>query len=161
MTLNEALLQKLSEWRPTGPGRHVLAASVPDAGWTAAVTADRADATGCLLWEVALSRTAAVPAGLTLHRWAEQAAKRVTALLEPLSVHEVDAVRGEAILRSQAPANRAGQLGYYEVLLRGTASATLRRYGASHQPGSHRQQVAFPLTHEALAKVAEDLTAAQ
>jgi hypothetical protein len=159
MTLNETFLQKLSEWNPTGPGRHVLAALAPDAGWTATVTADRTDSTGCLLWEVGLSRTGPVPAGLTLRVWVEQAASRITGLLEPLAVYEIDDVRGEAILRSQAPAQRAGQLGYYEILLRGTASATLRRYTASHQPGSHRQQVAFALTHEALAKVAEDLTA--
>jgi hypothetical protein len=159
MTLNETLLQKLSEWNPTGPGRHVLAALAPEAGWTATITADRADASACVLWDVALTRTGAVPAGLTLRSWAEQAAKRIMGLLEPLSVYEIDDSRGEAILRSQAPTQRAGQLGYYEVLLRGTASATLRRFSASNQPGSHRQQVAFALTHEALAKVAEDLTA--
>jgi hypothetical protein len=112
-----------------------------------------------MLWEVALGRTGVVPAGLTLRSWAEQAAKRVTGLLEPLAVYEIDDARGEAILRSQAPTQRAGHLGYYEVLLRGTASAMLRRYSARHQPGSHRQQVAFALTHEALAKVADDLTA--
>lgn len=159
MTLNETLLQKLSEWHPTGPGRHVLAALAPEAGWTATIAADRTDATGCMIWEVALSRTGAVPANLTLRSWAELAAKRTTGLLESLAVYEIDDGRGEAILRSQTPTQRAGQVGFYEVVLRGTASATLCRYTASHQPGSHRQQVAFALTHEAMAKVAEDLTA--
>lgn len=157
MTLNETLQQKLSEWKPGGEGRQVLTAAAADAGWTAVVTADRADSVGCLVRELGLSRTGATPPGLTLRSWADQTAKRVTGLLEPLAVHEVDDARGEAILRSQTPAQRGGQLSYYELRLRGTAAATLGRYQASHVPGSHREQVGFGLTHEVLARVAEDI----
>jgi hypothetical protein len=71
----------------------------------------------------------------------------------------VDAGRGEALLRSQQPTSRAEQLHYYEVLLQAAGKATVRRYQASHQLGEHRKQTAFALTHEALAKLAEDLAA--
>ena len=76
--------------------------------------------------------------------------------LEAQEVHEVDVERNEALLRSDTPTQRGDALFYYEVLLhnRGTG---VRRYQASATGGA-RQQVAFPLTHEALAKLAADLT---
>jgi hypothetical protein len=117
----------------------------------------KADSVASLVWELGLSRTGATPAGLTLRAWADQAAKRVTGLLEPLGVHEVDEARGEAVLRSSSPTQRGAQLFYYELRLRQTAGATLARYQASHVPGSHREQVTFGLTHEVLARVAEDI----
>ena len=42
-----------------------------------------------------------------------------------------------------------------------TAEAVLRRYQGSHEAGKRREQVLFPLTHEALARVVSDLAAAQ
>ena len=49
---------------------------------------------------------------------------------------------------------------YFEVLLSGTTLATLRRYQAAHANAQPRAQVAFPMTHESLAKVVSDLTGA-
>jgi hypothetical protein len=137
----------------------VLAAS--NAGWTVSVTADRCDGMGCLVWELAFARKGAPAADARLTSWAEGVAKRVKSLAEPLKVIEVDTVRNEALLRSQEPSQRGEHVLYYEVLLRGTQSATLRRYQAQHTAGSHRQQVGFVLTHEALAKLAEDVAAGQ
>jgi hypothetical protein len=160
MTLENTLLAKLAEWHPPA-GRRTL--TVPDeaAAWAASVTADRCDALGCLVWELAVRRTAEAPAGETLRGWADRIAGRVVGLLEPLKVHEIDAERNEALLRSVAPAQRGEKLFYYEVLLHGTAAATVRRYQASHDAGGRREQVAFALTHEVLAKLAGDLTAAK
>jgi hypothetical protein len=159
MTLNETLLRKLSDWHPSGAGRHVLGASDEQSGWMAAVSADRCDSMGCMVWELTLTRKTTAPATATLKGWAERAVKRVNCLMEPLKVVEVDQDRDEAVLRSQAPAQRGEHVLYYEVLLRGNSAATIRRYQASHVPGKHRQQVAFALTHEALAKLAADLAA--
>jgi len=156
MTLTESLLPKLSEWRPAGGGRHSWAASFPDAGWTVRVAADRADTLSCLVWELTLGRTGEPPAGLTLKAWAAAVADRVTGLLEPLKVYEVDEARNEAILRSEAPAKKGEALAYYEVRLGGLTSAAARRYTGS-KTASSRTQVAFALTHEALAKLAGDI----
>ena len=41
MTLTERLLPKLSDWRPTGTGRHSWSATAPESGWTVTLTADR------------------------------------------------------------------------------------------------------------------------
>lgn len=154
MTPSEVLLRKLSEWQPAA-GRHILNAADEQGGWAVGLTAERADGTGCQVWELTVQRQA--PASLPA--WAGSLALRVTGLLEPLRVHEVDAGRGEALLRSQQPTSRAEQLHYYEVLLQASGKATVRRYQASHQLGEHRKQTAFALTHEALAKLAEDLAA--
>lgn len=159
MTLEETLLRKLSEWHPP-TGRQTL--TVPDdaAGWTVTVSADRADVLGCLVWEAAVRRTVAAPQGETLTRWADRVAARAVGLLEPLKVHEIDAERNEGLLRSASPSQRGDLLFYYEVLLRGTTEAVVRRYQAPHA-GGKREQVAFAVTHEALAKLAAALTAAR
>ena len=149
MTLDEALLQKLADWRPAG--RQTLAVAPEGAGWTTTLTADRADEVGCLLCELSLRRTTA-PAGGSVKDWAERAA-RVTGLLE------VDTLRDEALLRSDEPARRGDGLFYYELLLRGPGEALLRRYQAPPEGQGRRQQVTFALTHEALAKVVAGLTA--
>ena len=84
---------------------------------------------------------------------------RVTGLLEPLKLIEVDATRSEAVLRSETPATRGTSVEYYEVLLRGQQAATLKRYKAPQSGGGKRRTVPFALTHEAIAKLAGDLTA--
>ena len=158
MTLDEALLQKLAEWQP-GAGRQTLSSPDPAGAWAVAVTADRSDALGCLVWELTLRRAAEPAAGETLAAWAERAAGRVTGLLEPLKVLEVDVTRDQALLRSGAPARRGEQVFYYEVILTGVRAAAVRRYRAERQGDARREQVAFALTHEALAKLAADLAA--
>jgi hypothetical protein len=154
MTLNETLLRKLSEWRPAGAGRHSLTHAA--GGWSVALTADKADSLSCLVWELTQARTDPAPEGLTLQSWAAAVAARVTGLVEPLTVHEIDAARGEAVLRSTSPSPRADALAYYEVRLHGTDTAEVRRFhGSRAKPG--REQVAFALTHEVLAKLAGDI----
>src|SRR5262249_42453414 len=160
MTLENTLLQRLSEWRPTGDGRHNLAVLDDAARWTLTLTADRQDQIGCVLWELALRRTRPVPAAdpaAALRAWAERTAKQVKGLLETLSVVEVDAGRNEALLRSGGPARRGESVSYYEVRLKGTSEALVQRFkGATN--GGKRTQVPFTLTHEVLAQLVADLT---
>jgi hypothetical protein len=156
MTLAEKLLPKLSEWQPAGVGRHTWSETVADPGWNIHLTADKADSLSCLVWELTLSRTGDVPAGLTLKDWAEGVVARVGGLMEDLKVYEVDATRDEAVLRSDAPTTRGERLAYYEVRLHGLTRAVVRRFQAGKAtPG--REQVAFALTHEVLAKLADDI----
>jgi len=134
---------------------------IPDggSGWAVELQADRCDELGCRVWEITLRRTRKTEVqALTLQAWADRAAKRVTGLLEGLRVVEVDPQRNEALLRSDTPTSREQRVSYFEILLRGTKSATLRRFRAYQEPGHRREQVSFPLTHEALAKVVTDLT---
>ncbi|HBI45282.1 MAG TPA: hypothetical protein DDY78_20875 [Planctomycetales bacterium] len=154
MTLEETLLQKLADWRFDN-GRQTLTVAHPETGWSAAVVADFADRVGCQLWELNLNRPETAPSG-DLKSRAERLAGRATGLMEPLRLIEVDVQGDAALLRSAAPQKRGDDLFYYEVLLR-SAGAGVRRYQSSAKGA--RQQVAFPLTHEATAKLAADLTA--
>ncbi|MFO0801364.1 MAG: hypothetical protein U0804_28190 [Gemmataceae bacterium] len=150
MTLSESLLPKLSAWAPAGAGRHSMTHTA--AARTVTLTADKADSLSCLVWELAVTTTEPV----VLRDWAAAVAKRVTGLVEPLTVHEIDAARGEAVLRSTAPSTKGAALAYYEVRLHADGRAVVSRFhGSKATPG--REQVAFALTHEVLAKLANDV----
>jgi hypothetical protein len=154
MSLDETLQRKLADWRPPD-GRHTL--TVEHDGWAVAVTADRVDSVGCQLWEVAVSRPS-VPLTADLKARGEQLAGRITVLLGPLRLCEVDTTRGTAQLRSESPRQRGEQRSYFELLLQADGAASLRRYQVD-AASPRREQAAFPLTHEALAHLAADLTA--
>jgi hypothetical protein len=163
MTLDETLLPRLAEWRPAGAGPHSFGAPLAAPGWALAVTADRAESLGCLATELTVWRQPddrpVEAAALT--QWAVRTARRVTSLLEPLKLVEVDVTRSEALLRSERPVARGDAVQYYELLLRGEHTATLRRYQAPRTGPGKRRAVPFALTHEAIAKLAADLTAAE
>jgi hypothetical protein len=155
---NETLLAKLADWHNTGPGRHTRTHLDESTGWGLTLTADRFDELSCLVWELSLRRSSPRPADAdALAAWAARIADRVSTLAEPVVVHEVDPSRNEALLRSKEPSRRNDQLFYHELLLRGINQVSVRRYQGS-PAGAKREQVAFPLTHEALAKLVQDLT---
>ena len=148
------ILENLANWRPKTE-RETL--EIAGDGWNAAITADCVDVVGSRLWELSLRRTAEAPV-VDLQTRAEQICDRVTGLLEPLSVVEVDAPHHTALLRSQ----QSGQIGderfYYELLLNGDGCSVLRRYQTPQEGQPRRKQVAFTLTHDALGKLVGDLT---
>jgi hypothetical protein len=158
MTLDETVLRRLADWQAPRDSRQTLAVPDEGSGWAVSLTVDRHDDLSSALWDLHLQRVVAAPAEITLQRWANDVAKRVTGLLEALWVLEIDAQRNEALLRSNEPSRRKGDLFYYEVLLKGTQTANVRRYQAS-PGGGRREQVPFVLTHEALAKFVGDLAA--
>jgi hypothetical protein len=156
MSLDALLLEKLANWRSTS-GRATLEAS--DDSYNAAVAVECVDVIGCRLWEVSLRPVAEKPA-VELKARAEQLCQRITGLMEPLHLVEVDELGKAALLRSEQPGQLGADRFYYEVLLHGDGSSVVRRYRAPHADQPRRQQVAFTLTHEALAKLVRDLTAA-
>jgi len=91
MSLNELLLPKLAEWRPAA----LQTLTVAEGGWNAAVSADRCDELGCLVWEVTCNRTAPAETDTPLRAWAERLAARATGLLENLQLLEVDPLRSQ------------------------------------------------------------------
>ncbi len=156
MSLAESLLEKLADSAAQSE-RHELAVTDEGPGWSAVLTLDRRDELGCLVSELVLTRTAPAPEGETLHGWAERLPAEVTGLLEPLKVLEVDELRNEALLRSETPSRRKEKRLYYELLLQGTRTAFLRRFQAVDDV-ARREQIAFTLTNEGLAKLVGDIT---
>ncbi len=156
MTIAETLLPKLNEWAPSGADRHHLVQKVAESGWTVDLSADRVDSLGCMLWEISLTRAAGPIPNADLKRQALAVAERATGLMEPLHFIELDELRSEALLRSESPAKRAASLAYYEVLMFGGRRISMCRYERSFDK-ARRKQVAFVLTHEAIAKLIDDL----
>ena len=154
MNLENKLLHELAEAQPVGE-RHEL--TTTEGAWSAHLTYDRREELSGRLWEVALHRNSVLDGDVAT--WGNRIVQRVTGLMEPLRVVEVDAKKQEALLRSAAPTAKGAQLFYYEIHLRGLANAVVRRFQATHQTGQKRAQVAFALTHESLAKLAADITA--
>jgi hypothetical protein len=93
-----------------------------------------------------------------LRNWGERLAGRVTYLMEPLKVFEVDAGGGEVQIRSQSPTARADQRGYYEVRLFQQGSLRMERY-AFDETTRERRRVPCQLTREVLERLADDVAA--
>lgn len=156
MTLENQLLQRLANWRPDSASDRLTVDDVPS-GWRATVQADTVDSVGCRLLEVGVARLSPLPNPAPLPDRAEAVARRVTGLLEPLRLVEVDGSSEVAQLRSAAPAVKGETLAYYEVTLHGHGAAQVARYESTQSAGK-RQQVPFTLTHEAIGKLVRDLS---
>jgi hypothetical protein len=156
MTLAEILSSKLAEWRPSAPGQSKVSETDAATGWSASLTVEKADGLSCQLSELTVSRATG---RYDTKVWADALIRRVSGLMEPLRVVEIDAQRDEAVLRSDAPTVRKDRRAHYELRLRGGKSASLTRYTASTEPASKREPTTFTLTHEVIAKLVDDLTA--
>ena len=93
-----------------------------------------------------------------LKAWGDRLAGRLTYLLEPLVVLEVDAVGLEVELRSASPTARDATRSYYEARLRSDGSARLRRL-AFDAADRRRHPVPCRVTLEVLERLADDLVA--
>lgn len=102
---------------------------------------------------------AAPPLGTTdLRAWGDRLAARLTYLMEPLIVLEVDGEAGSAELRSQAPTTRGEVRSFYEVRLGRDRSLQLRRTGFDTAT-RRRRATPCQLTGEMVARLADDLVA--
>ncbi len=93
-----------------------------------------------------------------LKEWGERLSKRVSYLMEPLKVLEVNDQGGEVQMRSQSPTPRADQRAYYEMRLFRQGTLRMERY-AFDETTRHRRQVPCQLTRETLERLADDIAA--
>lgn len=93
-----------------------------------------------------------------LREWGDRLAGRVTYLMEPLKVLEVDAQGGEVQLRSESPTARDEQRAFYEVRLyrSGALKMERRTYDAASR---RRQSTPCRLTREVLERLGDDIVA--
>lgn len=94
----------------------------------------------------------------SLRAWADRVANRVTYLMEPLVLLELDDEGGVAELRSQTPTARDGRRAFYEVRLNRQGTLRLRRL-AFDEEDRRRQETPFQLSREVLERLADDLVA--
>jgi hypothetical protein len=153
MTLENTLRRQLSN--PEPGGFHVSSGD-----WHVTVAAEKSDSLSCALRELTLERNA--PIQEELPAWAARVAARVTGLIEPLKVVEVDQPLGKALLRSAAPTVKDGKAFYYELLLERTShtAANLKRFAGDRNGSEKREAVVFVLTHDAIVKLVADIAGA-
>ena len=93
-----------------------------------------------------------------LNDWGARLSNRITYLMEPLKVLEIDSGGGEVQIRSQSPTARADQRGYYEMRLFRQGTLRMQRF-AFDETTRKRQQSPCQLTREVLERLADDIVA--
>jgi len=91
-----------------------------------------------------------------LKAWGDRIAARVTYLMEPLVVLEVDSEGVEVELRSQSPTPRGQLKSFYEARLGREGAVRLLRLGFE-EPDRRRKALSFQLSREVLERLADDL----
>jgi hypothetical protein len=93
-----------------------------------------------------------------LKEWGDRLSGRVTYLMEPLKVLEIDAGGGEVQIRSQSPTARAEKRGYYEVRLFRQGTLRMERF-VLDEATRQRRSTPCQFTREVLERLADDIAA--
>jgi hypothetical protein len=153
MTLENQVLEKLADAGSSTNPQKITAQEGP---WTIEIHAQKSDEFSVMIDSVEVRHDA--PGDGNAKSWAEGIASRPSGLLEPLRLLEADKGKNEAVIRSAKPHAKGDEVRYYEVHVQGTEKAELHRYKASKQPGVQRETIPFPMTHEAVGKLASGIT---
>jgi len=93
-----------------------------------------------------------------LNEWGAQLSRRITYLMEPLKVLEIDSGGGEVQIRSQSPTARDDRRGYYEMRLFRQGMLRMQRF-TFDETTRQRSQSPCQLTREVLERLADDIVA--
>ncbi|HEV3164185.1 MAG TPA: hypothetical protein VGZ22_09145 [Isosphaeraceae bacterium] len=93
-----------------------------------------------------------------LKAWGDRIVTRLTYLMEPLLVLEVDRIGREVELRSQFPTARDGHRSYYEIRLDHNGALRLDR-SSFDETTRLRRPASCQMTREALERLTDDLVA--
>jgi len=117
------------------------------------------DSMSCLMLRISLN-TDRLPGLKTneLQAMSDDLTQRLSYLLEPIRVIEIDGEEHEAQLRSSPPAKNSEATEYYELTVRATPTLcdalTLKRY--RKKQGQPRESIPACVTHEVLERLAND-----
>jgi hypothetical protein len=155
MSLNDQINQELARIR-AGGGGGVLTADAPSGRLECDLNS--VDGIGCAVDQFSFHTGRLTGASLEkLKKIGEDLSRRVTYLLEPIAIIELDAEGVTVQLRSSPPSQENGVTTYYELTINQNG-LNLRRYQS--QSGQPRQAIPAHFTHEALRRLAKDVTAA-
>ena len=117
------------------------------------------DAIGCSLQTLAHTTDKLAQATMDeLKATSNKLTQKLTYLLEPIGLVEVDADRCAVQLRSIPPRKNEDATSYYELLVRRGGDISLSRY--EKRPGQPRHIVPANITREVLVRLADDFVAA-
>ncbi len=154
MSYDDHISQELQRLRAAGSGG-ALSADAPNGR----LECDMAgvDGIGCSVDRFAFRTGRLSGASLEqLKKIGEELSRRVTYLLEPIAIIEIDAEGITVQLRSSKPSQEGGVTSYYELTIN-QSGLDLRRYQA--EPGQPRQATPANFTHEAFRRLARDVAA--
>lgn len=155
MSLTETVHRLVVERTPFHDQLQPIVAS--DEGITLRCDLNSAESVGCTLSQIDLVDASKSSLSMDeLVHWAEFICGRVTYLLEPLQLIELDGRHGVALVRSRRPQRKKDQIAYYEFIADKNHHASLRRYRYD-MANRDRGTVPFPLTHEQLEVLVDDL----
>jgi hypothetical protein len=119
----------------------------------------RCDTIGCLVDELIYETPLLANATIDeLKALSSALTTRLTYLLEPIGMTEVDADSAAVQLRSSPPHKDDDGTSYYELLIRRGGAISLRRYRA--RKGQLRERIPAELTRQVLGRLADDFAAA-
>jgi hypothetical protein len=93
-----------------------------------------------------------------LNEWGTRLAARITYLMEPLKVLEIDSGGGEVQIRSQSPTARHAERGYYEMRLFRQGGLRMQRF-TYDEATRQRRESTCQLTREVVERLADDIAA--
>lgn len=93
-----------------------------------------------------------------LKAWGNRIARKVTYLLEPLTIHEADNQANEVVLRSAMPSPKPDRRSYYEIRLKGSGTLNFDRV-AFFEQAKRREPVPCQFTNEVVERLVDDLVA--
>jgi hypothetical protein len=157
MSLKQQVVQQLQQFAASGPGPFQLDLAAPMGRLTANLQA--VDRLACAFDGLQFESPKLANKSIDdLKHLSSELCNKVSYLLEPIALIETDVDTCSTQLRSNPPLKEDDQTFYYEILVRRGGSISLCRF--QKQPGDVRQTVAANLTHEVLARLAEDFAAA-
>lgn len=119
-----------------------------------------ADQLSCLVSEISVRATdGQVYSTDELRVKGDDLCHRLSYLLEPIRVLEVDAMGGEVQARSQPPDRQPDRIRYYELRFATPSTLKLQRFEKQVGP-NQRHQIPLQLTYELLEKLMNDLVKA-
>lgn len=133
-------------------GGMTVEADLPDG--RSRVVVEDAERLGVLASSVEVERAGGAASSVT--EQANEVARRLIYLSEPMAVIETDAKRGRGVVRSSSLRPSAEGPEYNEAILEGGGSIRIRRYRVE---GRSRRRVASNLSRETLGRLVDDLDA--
>lgn len=154
MNLNDQLRAAFGALSPFSAGQEVLDLTDGDRRLRCELSA--LDTVGCAVDGLTVSTGRLAQATVEqLKRISDDLGRRLTYLLEPVALLEVDADRCSLQMRSNPPQKDDDGTRYYELLVERGGQVGLCRY--QKQPGQPRQRVSALVTREVLLRLAGDL----
>ena len=154
--IKELVQARLEEFASQGGGQASLQISGPHGSLTSELLV--VDKLGCAFTQMTYESSRLADAdNARLTAVSEDLVRRMTYLLEPLGVVELDDESASIQLRSVPPAKEDGVIRYYELVVRRGGQITLQRFEKPQDRSADRRQITAEVTRDVFQRLAGDM----